>query len=195
MYNKKIRGYIPIKTKNFRPQGTPLLHKLDRRLGSLQCRGFCYTHGQGYPVYGFQFGNELVGPQGIESHLTVEQYVKDFCVLYKLVGSIWGTSTRPKLLTPDTSFDQEWYGAFVKQITAQGCPPDAVTWHQVCVCCAVASGVCVCVWAVPWHQVCIYVCVLCRGISCVCVLCRGISCVCVCACAVPWHQVKAADAA
>ena len=48
-----------------------------------------YTHDQGYPVYAFEFGNELIGNSGIESHISAEQYASDFCALTELVASIW----------------------------------------------------------------------------------------------------------
>ena len=83
-------------------------------------------------VYAFEFGNELVGPAGIEATLTVEQYVDDFCRLYDLVNDIWSDdpTSKPKLVAPDTAFEEDWYGAFIKMTGERSCYPDIVTWHQ-----------------------------------------------------------------
>ena len=83
-------------------------------------------------VYAFEFGNELVGPAGIEATLAVEQYVDDFCRLYDLVNEIWSDdpTSKPKLVAPDTAFEEDWYGAFIKLTSERKCYPDIVTWHQ-----------------------------------------------------------------
>ena len=84
-------------------------------------------------VYGFEFGNELVGPAGIEATLAVEQYVDDFCKLFHLINEIWSdvdVDARPKLITPDTAFEVEQYGNFIKLTNERKCYPDVITWHQ-----------------------------------------------------------------
>ena len=98
---------------------------------------YTYTHYKDN-VYGFEFGNELVGPSGIEATLSVEQYVEDFCNLYKLINTIWTNNgddddsggSKPKLITPDTAFEAEWYGNFIKLTNEKECYPDIITWHQ-----------------------------------------------------------------
>jgi heparanase len=92
---------------------------------------FRYTKAKGYKVTAFEFGNELVGTGGIESHLTPEQYAADFCNLKNLVANIWeGQAHVPKLITPDNAFEEQWYAQFLEKSVAAGCPPDIVTWHQ-----------------------------------------------------------------
>ena len=115
-----------------------------------------YTHDQGYSVYAFEFGNELIGNRwasasrekrarsntrltlarhsGIESHITADQYASDFCTLHSIVSRVWGDEpNKPKLVSPDNNYsgDDQWYRDFTKITYERGCPPDAITWHQV----------------------------------------------------------------
>jgi heparanase 1 len=84
-----------------------------------------------YTIYAFELGNELTGNTGIESHLTVEEYTKSFCELNDIIKDIWTEqSTRPKIIGVDNNFEQAWYSDFLSLSFANGCGPEAVTWHQ-----------------------------------------------------------------
>ena len=93
-----------------------------------------YTYNSGHDVYGFEFGNELIGQHGIEAHLNATQYAKDFCVLKKLIDDIWidpkQYKRKPKVISPDDAFDAQWYSDFLSNTTKLGCTPDVITWHQ-----------------------------------------------------------------
>ena len=90
-----------------------------------------YTKASQHRVWGFEFGNELIGKHGIEAHLNATQYAQDFCVLSTLVHAIWKNSTHvPKMIAPDDAFDAEWYSDFLTATTNLGCTPDVLTWHQ-----------------------------------------------------------------
>ena len=90
-----------------------------------------YTKKKNYKIWGFEFGNEIVGEGGIEAHLSARQYAKDFCVFSKLVKDVWHDDVlRPKVIAPDAAFERSWYADFLRHATMLGCVPDVLTWHQ-----------------------------------------------------------------
>lgn len=113
--------------------------------GTAAKRFLQYTRRRGLTPWGFAFGNELVGSYGgkwgvdqggIEAHLTVQQYSRDFCELSKLVQTEWpelmaadGTQ-RPRLIAPDGHFMSRWFTDFLQLTSANGCPPDVIAYHQ-----------------------------------------------------------------
>ena len=48
------------------------------------------------------------------------------------MNDIWSDdpTSKPKLVAPDTAFEEDWYGAFIKMTGERSCYPDIVTWHQ-----------------------------------------------------------------
>ena len=90
-----------------------------------------YTFSRNHSIYAFEFGNELVGPGGIESHLEAELYADDLCKLKSLIEDVWGDAAdKPKIISPDNGFNAEWYQTFIEATFEKGCAPDVVTWHQ-----------------------------------------------------------------
>jgi heparanase 1 len=93
-----------------------------------------YSISQGYNVFGFEFGNELVGTGGIWAKLPFDQYAADFCLFQQVVQGLYQNNSQgvpmPKLITPDSNFDPEWFSSFLTATYAAGCVPDVVTWHQ-----------------------------------------------------------------
>lgn len=107
-----------------------------------------YTKEKGHPIYAFEFGNELVGSAGIESHISVEDYVADWRNLVQLINRVYGKTNPNKPLTvvPDTSFMSDWYDEFLRRVmeTDPSARPDIVTHHLY----SLGAGVNVNAWQV-----------------------------------------------
>ena len=109
-----------------------------------------YTKEKGYPVTAWELGNELVGPRGIQSHLSVKQYVKDWRNFVSMIDDVYGSGSgsssgssssgnssvkRPLLVATDTTWDKDWYESFLRKCedadddggSRRG--PDVVTHH------------------------------------------------------------------
>jgi heparanase len=94
-----------------------------------------YSADKGYSFYALEFGNELVGSKGIESHISVEDYVHDWTRFVGLIAEVYGsneTLTPPKIVVPDTTWMSDWFGEFLTAIcsgTDTSLVPDIVTHH------------------------------------------------------------------
>ena len=95
-----------------------------------------YTYDRSYNIYAYQFGNELVGDKGIETHLTVDEYAEDWVLFVDTLNSVYSGQKKvhkPLTVVPDTTFQAEWYGEFLKLLgagkNAAVYAPDVVSHH------------------------------------------------------------------
>lgn len=89
-----------------------------------------YSASKNQTLYAIELGNELVGSKGIESHVSVGDYLADWKVFMRLLDDVYG-SARPLTVVPDTSFESDWYGDFLVRLNAANpeLSPDVVTHH------------------------------------------------------------------
>lgn len=83
-------------------------------------------------VYGLEFGNELVGSHGIESHISAAQYAADWKVFVSTIVSTFAAAGRspPLTVAPDSSFDSTWFANFLQLVNEEpGYAPDIVAYH------------------------------------------------------------------
>ena len=93
-----------------------------------------YSHEKGYRFYALEFGNELVGSKGIESHISVEDYVQDWISFNQVLTKVYGGQDLPKTVVPDTTWMADWFGDFLSMIckadsSDKSLAPDIVTHH------------------------------------------------------------------
>jgi len=92
-----------------------------------------YTKDKQYDIYAYELGNELVGNLGIESHISVEDFIVDWQNFVKLINTVYGenNSKKPLTVVPDTSFMSDWYASFLVGIVKAdpSAIPDIVTHH------------------------------------------------------------------
>ena len=91
-----------------------------------------YTKERGYNIYAYEFGNELVGSKGIESHFSASDYFADWKNFIELIDNIYRGSEDEKPLTvmPDNTFMDDWYSDFLELCkNEQFKSPDIVTHH------------------------------------------------------------------
>jgi len=91
-----------------------------------------YTKDKGYKIFAFELGNELVGSKGIEALFDVQTYLQDWKNFIGAIDSVYGRgSDRPLTVVPDTSYEDDWYGEFLRQLSVNSPSllPDVVTHH------------------------------------------------------------------
>ncbi|KAK4755875.1 hypothetical protein SAY87_009632 [Trapa incisa] len=72
-----------------------------------------YTVNKGYPMMGWELGNELSG-QGIGTSLTVKQYATDLKVFQSIVNDVYsGSQVKPLIMAPGGFFDEGWFKDFM----------------------------------------------------------------------------------
>jgi heparanase 1 len=79
----------------------------------------------GVKPWALEFGNELVGAPGIESHLNASVYFQDFERFADTVQAVWPGAGSPILVAPDTNLDKEWFADFM----SRGPRADVITRH------------------------------------------------------------------
>jgi heparanase 1 len=84
-----------------------------------------FTAKSGLRLAGVEFGNELVGEQGIESHLAPEVYSADFQRFAEVVEKYFPSALR---IAPDNGFDAAWFSSFLA--LAKPGTVDVVTTHE-----------------------------------------------------------------
>ena len=89
-----------------------------------------YSASKNQTLYAVELGNELVGSKGIESHVSVDDYLADWKVFMRLLDDVYG-SNRPLTVVPDTSWESDWYADFLVRLHAANpeLSPDVVTHH------------------------------------------------------------------
>lgn len=88
-----------------------------------------YTYDKGYNIYAYEFGNELVGSKGIESHFSVEEYAEGWRAFTNTIKEVYNENM-PLVVVPDTTFMSDWYGEFFDLCTEENIKQaDIVTHH------------------------------------------------------------------
>ena len=87
-----------------------------------------YTHSQKYPIYAWELGNELAGEKGIDAHISVKDYSVDWMTFIALLDKVYGDNNRPKVVVPDTTWMNDWFGSFLSLLDPS-LKPDIVTHH------------------------------------------------------------------
>jgi heparanase 1 len=92
-----------------------------------------YTASKDYNIYAFEFGNELVGNNGIESHISVNDYTTDWKRFVDIFDSIYTNKNSaikiPKKIVPDATFEKEWFSHFLSGLNGSIYSPDIVSHH------------------------------------------------------------------
>ncbi|KAK3039961.1 hypothetical protein RJ639_027151 [Escallonia herrerae] len=74
-----------------------------------------YTVKKGYPIYGWELGNELSGT-GVGTKVTAAQYASDSISLQNVVQEIYkDVTSKPQIIAPGGFFDQNWFTDFVNK--------------------------------------------------------------------------------
>lgn len=93
---------------------------------------FAYSAAKGHKIYAYEFGNELTGTNGIEAHISAQQYAQDFIVFADLVrmyfGQVGKVPGAPRLVTPDGTFNATYLNTFL-DLLPDGYKPDILTHH------------------------------------------------------------------
>lgn len=86
-----------------------------------------YTVNKGYPVQGWEFGNELSGI-GYKARVGVDQYAADTISLKAILDNVYkGSPIMPLVLAPGGNFEADWFSEFVKKTKPNFV--DAITHH------------------------------------------------------------------
>ena len=89
-----------------------------------------YNKVKGYNIYAYEFGNELVGSKGIQSHFTVQEYAQSWKDFTTIISDVYNDSPMPLVVVPDTTWMSDWYGQFLDLCKEQNLrPADIVTHH------------------------------------------------------------------
>jgi len=81
-----------------------------------------YTAQKGYPVFGFEIGNELNGK------LSPADCAADAATLKQLLTKYWpDASTRPKVIAPDDNINEQWFNSYVSLSAGH---VDIYTYHE-----------------------------------------------------------------
>ena len=91
-----------------------------------------YSLSKNQTLFAVELGNELVGNLGIESHVSVDDYLVDWKNFMRMLDSVYGSdASRPLAVAPDTSYSSDWYGDFLSRLRASNpeLSPDVVTHH------------------------------------------------------------------
>jgi len=90
-----------------------------------------YNKDKGYNIYAYEFGNELVGSKGIESHFSPAEYFVDWKKFIDTVAEVYSDSqSMPLVVIPDNSFMSDWYAEFLELCQQENVRPvDIVTHH------------------------------------------------------------------
>ena len=89
-----------------------------------------YSKDKGYNIYAYEFGNELVGKKGIESHFSVSEYAEGWKAFTTAISDIYNDSSMPLVVVPDTTWMSDWYGEFLDFCKQESLKqPDIVTHH------------------------------------------------------------------
>ncbi|KAL9682393.1 hypothetical protein QQ045_014190 [Rhodiola kirilowii] len=85
-----------------------------------------YTVKKGYPIYGWELGNELCGT-GVGAKIEAHQYASDVISLRKIVKKAYkGRETKPLVIAPGGFFERSWFTEFLQKT---GDAVDVVTHH------------------------------------------------------------------
>ena len=89
-----------------------------------------YSKHKNYSIYAYEFGNELVGDKGIQSHISVEDYLVDWHTFTSLLNDVYSNNMdeKPYTVVADTTWMSSWYGAFLDALPDDN-KPDIVTHH------------------------------------------------------------------
>lgn len=92
-----------------------------------------YTFNKKYTIYAYEFGNELVGDNGIESHISVSDYMVDWMQFLDILRSVYAgsdstTMPLPRVVIPDGTYEEQWFSDFLNSVPL-GYEPDIVTHH------------------------------------------------------------------
>eukprot|EP00404_Azadinium_spinosum_P054612 CAMPEP_0180795082 /NCGR_PEP_ID=MMETSP1038_2-20121128/55998_1 /TAXON_ID=632150 /ORGANISM="Azadinium spinosum, Strain 3D9" /LENGTH=541 /DNA_ID=CAMNT_0022833955 /DNA_START=1 /DNA_END=1622 /DNA_ORIENTATION=+ len=81
----------------------------------------------GVMPWALEFGNELVGKEGVQAHISPASYHADFVRFANLVHTLWPPpGPTPLLVTPDSGWDDAWQTSFL----ALSPPADVVSRHE-----------------------------------------------------------------
>ena len=89
-----------------------------------------YSKEKNYKIYAYELGNELVGDKGIQSHISVEDYLVDWHSFTSVLNDVYSDNMdeKPYTVVADTTWMSSWYGAFLDAIPDDS-KPDVVTHH------------------------------------------------------------------